>query len=294
MTRAETALGGGVGNLADVLACPLCHSDINQREALYVCTKCGQTYPQASAAYLQLMPPQIYDETEGAWRSRQAEMRTYYQEMISAPPKAAKAVLQDGAALAPLLAKFSGRVLDIGGGSGLMRLFTPNIASYFVVEPEVYWFSEQWRNMHIERQRRAAPVVMVQGVGERLPFKAKIFDGAVSLWSLNHARQPSNIIDEAGRVLRPGAPFTVLLEDMEPGTSDILNWAVYNACTWREAVHLWGRRFCKLFVQVGPWYVAPDHVRITEEDMAAWADGRFHLESRRWIDRYLALEFRRR
>ena len=43
-----------------------------------------------------------------------------------------------------------------------------------------------------------------------------------------------------------------------------------------------------------PWPLQPDHVRLTEGQLHAWADGPFEITERRWSDAYLTLVLQRR
>jgi SAM-dependent methyltransferase len=297
MTGGALSMSGLSGGLASILACPRCHAELKSQRSGYVCRSCGDDYPQTTDRYLQFLPSGKNEKDWQSWQSRQDDMHGYYQEIVSSPSTAPETMLREGAPLAPLLARFTGRVLDIGGGSGLMRVFAPHVATYVVVEPETYWFEQSWQNMQADHradlQRTVADLVLVQGVGEYLPFRADTFDAAMCLWSLNHAQQPSAVLGEAYRVLRASAPFTIVLEDMEPGARDILDWAVAGTCRWRDAAYLSAWKLKRLFAAGHPWYVGPDHVRITEAEVAAWTQGRFTLERRHWIDRFLVLEFRR-
>jgi ubiquinone/menaquinone biosynthesis C-methylase UbiE len=50
----------------------------------------------------------------------------------------------------------------------------------------------------------------VQGVGEVLPFTDASFDVLLLMGTLDHARNPGEVLEQAARVLRPGGVLGVL------------------------------------------------------------------------------------
>jgi SAM-dependent methyltransferase len=106
-----------------------------------------------------------------------------------------------------LAAGLEGRVLDVGTGTGATL---PYLAS----GPETVVGLEPDPQM---RRRAAAvagaldaPIELVGGVGERLPFRADAFDGAVLALVLCTVADPGRTLDELARVLRPGAELRFL------------------------------------------------------------------------------------
>jgi len=98
-------------------------------------------------------------------------------------------------------AGLSGRVLDVGTGTGAMLPYLAGDETGVVgVEPDP------------EMRRRAAPVAaaldgdieLVGGEAERLPFGSDTFDAAVAALVLCSVRDPAATVDELARVLRPG------------------------------------------------------------------------------------------
>jgi SAM-dependent methyltransferase len=79
-----------------------------------------------------------------------------------------------------------------------------------------------------------------------LPFAAGEFDGAAICVSVQHLTRPCEVIREAGRVLKPGAPLIVTFSDRCVPTRAIGCW-----CLLDDAGHL-----CLIahhFVQAGNW-----------------------------------------
>ena len=61
---------------------------------------------------------------------------------------------------------------------------------------------------------RAPGMPILRGVGERLPFAGDSFDLVVSVWVLEHLKEPQRVFDEVGRVLRRGGHFIFLTPNL--------------------------------------------------------------------------------
>lgn len=79
-----------------------------------------------------------------------------------------------------------------------------------------------------------------------LPFAAGEFDGAAICVAVQHLRRPCEVIREAGRVLKPGAPLIVTFSNRCVPTPAIGCW-----CLLDEAGHLC--LIAQHFVQAGNW-----------------------------------------
>ncbi|MEE1940314.1 class I SAM-dependent methyltransferase [Streptomyces sp. TRM 70361] len=106
-----------------------------------------------------------------------------------------------GAHRAELLAGLSGRVIEVGAGSGLNFAHCPaDVRELVAVEPE-----PRLRRSAEEAARRAAvPVTVVPGVAEALPAEDGEFDAAVVSLVLCSVGDPARALAELRRVLRPG------------------------------------------------------------------------------------------
>jgi ubiquinone/menaquinone biosynthesis C-methylase UbiE len=100
-----------------------------------------------------------------------------------------------------LLAGLSGRVIEMGAGSGANFSYYPTTVDEVVaVEPERYLR---------ERAQQAAahapvPVSVVDGVGDRLPGEAGAFDAGVVALVLCTVPDQQQALAELFRVIRPG------------------------------------------------------------------------------------------
>ncbi|MEO8175984.1 MAG: class I SAM-dependent methyltransferase [Sphingomicrobium sp.] len=205
-------------------------------------------------------------------------------------------MLWDHRAFAERLARFHGRVIDVGGGAGLARRYLPDDVDYWVVDPSETWQGPQWREFAAKFHHGQSHFTV--GVGEQLPFSDGEFDGALAMWSFNHANDPIQCLGEIGRVLRPGGRALIVLEDMEPSYGDIgrlwlqersrrtiqfpIEWHQEGIPTAADTLrHRLARR---------PWPLQPDHTRVDERQLKAAMRNRFKILSRSWQGGFLAFE----
>ena len=97
------------------------------------------------------------------------------------------------------------QVLDLGcGRGGVVELFWRDVKLAAGIDPDPPSLSGH----------RAAGMPIVRGVGERLPFADRSFDLVVSVWVLEHLREPQRVFEEVRRVLRPGGHFVFLTPNL--------------------------------------------------------------------------------
>jgi SAM-dependent methyltransferase len=99
------------------------------------------------------------------------------------------------------LAGLSGRVIEIGSGSGPNFRHYPDAVSELVaVEPEAHL-----RAKAVEAARESGkPVRVVDAVADRLPFENGSFDAAVAVLVLCSVPSQAAALGELHRVVRPG------------------------------------------------------------------------------------------
>ena len=100
-----------------------------------------------------------------------------------------------------LLAGLSGRVIEIGSGSGPnFRLYPDAVTELVAVEPEDYL-----RGKAEEAAARSGrPIRVIDALADRLPFEDSSFDAAVVALVLCSVPSQAAALAELRRVLRPG------------------------------------------------------------------------------------------
>lgn len=112
-----------------------------------------------------------------------------------------------------LLAGLSGRVIEIGAGSGANFTHYPSTVTEVVaVEPEDY--------LREQAERAAAdapvPVTVVNGLADALPAEDATFDGAVACLVLCSVPDQASALTELRRALRPGGELRFLEHVVAP------------------------------------------------------------------------------
>jgi ubiquinone/menaquinone biosynthesis C-methylase UbiE len=125
-----------------------------------------------------------------------------------------------------LLAQASGRVLEIGGGTGAnLTHYGPSVTSLTVTEPEAPMIKRLER-----RARDHAPgTTVLRAPAEDLPFDDDSFDVVVSTLVLCGVDDQPRAVREIGRVLRPGGRLLFIEHVRSADTAqarrqDRLNW----------------------------------------------------------------------
>lgn len=112
-----------------------------------------------------------------------------------------------------LVGQASGRVLEIGAGSGLnLPLYRRDLEEVIAVEPS---------HELLQMARRHAvwthfPVRFYEGRAERLPLDSSSIDSAVMTWTLCSVGDPHAVLSEIGRVLRPGGQLLFIEHGAAP------------------------------------------------------------------------------
>jgi ubiquinone/menaquinone biosynthesis C-methylase UbiE len=100
-----------------------------------------------------------------------------------------------------LLAQASGRVLEIGAGTGLNLAHYPDhIRGLVLVEPA----SAMCKRLTRRLRRVGRHAVVIDAAAEHLPFADASFDTVVCTLVLCTVEAPGRALAEIGRVLRPG------------------------------------------------------------------------------------------
>lgn len=276
-------------DVREILACPLCKGALDLAHGAARCETGHLDIPQTRADCLDLLPPGLIGDSEH-WADRQGAMTRWYQDLLETPHDAAACFEKDYGQCAGPLGALAGRILDVGGGNGVVRHYLPADVQYVLLEPDLAWLDARWAPLADRFPCLATPACFVRGIGEYLPFAEASFDVVLGLWSLNHAVDPPAVLAEAARVLRPGGLLLLVLEDMPPRWRDLGADLLRSrpSRTARLVAHklrttLLGR----------PWPLQPDHVRLTERQLHAWTYPVFEITRRHWANTYLTLALQR-
>jgi SAM-dependent methyltransferase len=119
-----------------------------------------------------------------------------------------------------LLGQASGRVLELGAGTGLNLPYYPeDLDELVLTEPSPPMVDRLERR---EKKAKAPSSVMV-AAAERLPFEDDSFDTVVSTLVLCTVDDPHRAISEIARVLRPGGEL-LFLEHVRSDSPRLARW----------------------------------------------------------------------
>jgi ubiquinone/menaquinone biosynthesis C-methylase UbiE len=136
-----------------------------------------------------------------------------------------------------LLAQAAGRVLEIGGGTGVnLGLYPDAVTELVVTEPEEPMATRLRRRVAAHRAT-VANVEVVPAPAERLPFPDASFDCAVSTLVLCTVSDLGAALGELRRVLRPGGRLLFLEHVRSPDDPGLARWQERLAGPWRVIGH---------------------------------------------------------
>jgi ubiquinone/menaquinone biosynthesis C-methylase UbiE len=149
-----------------------------------------------------------------------------------------------GAWRAELLASASGRVLEVGAGTGVNLSYYPAAVERLVLAEPDRHMRRRLSARADASARRSAEVI--DAGAERLPFEDGAFDVVVSTLVLCSVKDVSAALDEVGRVLRPGGEL-IYMEHVraDPGTP-LYRWQRLLNPLWR-----WTNENCHLTRDTG-------------------------------------------
>ncbi|MGW2619305.1 class I SAM-dependent methyltransferase [Streptomyces sp. NPDC001500] len=132
-----------------------------------------------------------------------------------------------------LLAGLSGRVVEIGAGTGLNFAHYPaGVAEVVAIEPE-----RRLRQSAREAALRAeVPVDVVPGTAEALPVESEAFDAAVLSLVLCSVRDVARALAELRRVLRPGGEVRFFEHGPGGGPAMLLTQRALDRTVWPRLV----------------------------------------------------------
>jgi ubiquinone/menaquinone biosynthesis C-methylase UbiE len=137
-----------------------------------------------------------------------------------------------GAMRGELLAGASGRVIEIGAGTGVnLELYGDGVEDLTLVEPDSH-MGAQLRKRLADRHGDPLPARLVAAPAEALPFPDDTFDTAVATLVLCTIPDPVAAIDELARVLRPGGRL-LFIEHVRAEDASSARWQDRLEKPWR-------------------------------------------------------------
>jgi ubiquinone/menaquinone biosynthesis C-methylase UbiE len=119
-----------------------------------------------------------------------------------------------------LLAKASGRVLEIGGGTGAnVPFYGSGVRSLTITEPS----EPMARRLERRLGENQLPAEVVRAPAEELPFDSDSFDTAVSTLVLCTVGDQERALAELARVLRPGGSL-LFIEHVRSDSPGFARW----------------------------------------------------------------------
>ena len=121
---------------------------------------------------------------------------------------------------AELLGGLTGRVLDVGAGTGVNIPYFQAASTVVLAEPDGAMRSK----MEAKLGRATVPVETSGAPAEKLPFPDASFDAAVCTLVLCTVENPEQALSEIHRVLRPGGTLVVLEHVEAPEDAKLHRW----------------------------------------------------------------------
>ena len=119
-----------------------------------------------------------------------------------------------------LLGGVSGRVIEIGGGTGAnLPFYGSGIEELVITEPE----EPMARRLETKLGDYPLPARVVRATAEELPLEAQSFDFAVSTLVLCTVADPGRALDEIHRVLKPEGQL-LFLEHVRADEPGLARW----------------------------------------------------------------------
>ena len=137
-----------------------------------------------------------------------------YDSMAKGPEEAGLLALRE-----QLLSGVSGRVVEIGAGTGRNLEFYGDGVELTVTEPD----SHMARRLEQRIEERGRPVELVQAPAEDLPFEDGQFDVAVSTLVLCGVDDQARALGEVRRVLKPGGEL-IFIEHVRSDEPKLARW----------------------------------------------------------------------
>jgi ubiquinone/menaquinone biosynthesis C-methylase UbiE len=162
----------------------------------------------------------IYDATWGR------VFPAFYERSIKATEEAGLREMRR-----QLLAESSGRVLEIGAGTGLnLGLYPDAVEELVLVEPDPHM--AKLLRPKLATSGGKATATVIEDSAERLPFEDASFDAVVGTLVFCTIPDPASALREASRVLKPGGKL-LFLEHVRSPDASLARWQDRLEKPWR-------------------------------------------------------------
>ena len=179
----------------DLVACPVCHTQLEDLESTPHCPGCGRAYAHEKVLDLTPNPPPG-EEVLSKWPLWEALQANFVSAATTVPEHSLSVSARPDAEAFARFCELSGAVLDVGCGIQRLPTYADLEACRFVgIDP---LSGSEERDFEF-----------VQGLGEYLPFRSDCLDQVLFATSLDHMLVPSLALGEAQRVIRPGGSVNV-------------------------------------------------------------------------------------
>jgi ubiquinone/menaquinone biosynthesis C-methylase UbiE len=119
-----------------------------------------------------------------------------------------------------MLGRVSGRVIEIGGGTGAnLPYYGPAVEELIITEPE----EPMARRLEHKLTEYSLPARVVRAPAEELPFEDQSFDFAVSTLVLCTVDDPQRALHEIHRLLKPGGQL-LFIEHVRADDPGLARW----------------------------------------------------------------------
>ncbi len=261
--------------LCAVLACPICHGELDAGPQFFFCARCDQSYPLIDGfQQVDFFPrTQFFTDDHTKWSKR----HSFFQDWL-ASQGSGKGILGDEEFFATCVqhaGPIDGEVLDVGGGDGHLCRWLPRSVHYVCIDPEEYKLKRTSPPAIEETAAEPALPPNIRAVGEFLPFRDESFQSVLCLATLNHTSRPDQVLRELGRVVRRGGTLLLSLEEV-PALLPMLHFASWRATKTGLACGL-AKLKASLHFPNRP-SLQPDHITVPRRKVAKWLGKRFKLE----------------
>jgi SAM-dependent methyltransferase len=219
-------------DLLAALWCPDDHGSLRDDGEAAVCTTCGRRYPLIDGVLSFLTDVELAELDRAEQQSRDEEAGWYdsiwpeYIDRVELPAHAER------------LGRPEGPVLDLGSGPGRITEYLARDLGYPTIGLD---YSLESLRLLV-RRCAGLPVLAVHADGRALPIRDHALAGATSGQCYEHFRPADRrlVLEECGRVLRPGAPLAVTTLNYN---LTFRLWKLKGNVGAKEGDHMYGSNF---------------------------------------------------